>query len=84
MVHVGDAVGVTLWELFTYGQRPYKNIAVMDVPRYLEKGSRLAQPAICSIDVYTVMMKCLSLSSMNQNLDSNSDSYVFNIFSDDL
>jgi len=50
--------GVTLWELFTYGQRPYENIRAKDICEVLAKGERLAQPSICSIDVYMIMIKC--------------------------
>lgn len=50
--------GVTMWELYTYGQRPYDNIVARDIPSLLEKGERLPQPAICTIDVYMIMIKC--------------------------
>lgn len=50
--------GVTVWELFTYGQRPYENVRARDVPDLLEKGERLPQPSICTIDVYMIMIKC--------------------------
>lgn len=52
--------GVTLWELFTYGQRPYENVRARDIPDLLEKGERLPQPSICTIDVYMIMIKCKS------------------------
>lgn len=51
-------VGVTVWELFTYGQKPYDSIRARDVPDLLEKGERLPQPSICTIDVYMIMIKC--------------------------
>ena len=50
--------GVTVWELFTYGSRPYEHVRARDVPDLLEKGERLPQPAICTIDVYMIMIKC--------------------------
>ncbi|CAH1790477.1 unnamed protein product, partial [Owenia fusiformis] len=53
--------GVTVWELFTYGQRPYDNVRARDVPDLLEKGERLPQPSICTIDVYMIMIKCWML-----------------------
>ena len=53
--------GVTLWEMFTYGQKPYENNRAMEVPELLEKGERLPQPTICTIDVYMIMIKCKSL-----------------------
>jgi len=50
--------GVTLWELFTYGERPYDDIRAIDMARALDKGTRLPQPTICTIDVYMIMVKC--------------------------
>ena len=47
-----------MWELFTYGRRPYENVRAHDVPDILEKGERLPQPTICTIDVYMIMIKC--------------------------
>ncbi|XP_067003526.1 epidermal growth factor receptor isoform X2 [Anabrus simplex] len=55
------AFGVTVWELLTYGGRPYENVPARDVPELLEKGERLPQPAICTIDVYMIMIKCWML-----------------------
>jgi Protein tyrosine and serine/threonine kinase len=53
-----SVAGVTVWELFTYGQRPYDNVRATDIVTLLEKGERLPQPAICTIDVYMIMIKC--------------------------
>lgn len=50
--------GVTVWELLTYGGRPYETIPAREVPDLLEKGERLPQPSICTIDVYMLMIKC--------------------------
>ncbi|XP_023221875.1 epidermal growth factor receptor-like isoform X2 [Centruroides sculpturatus] len=55
------AFGVTVWELLTYGGRPYENISAREVPDLLEKGERLPQPPICTIDVYMIMIKCWML-----------------------
>ncbi|XP_058792194.1 epidermal growth factor receptor isoform X2 [Phymastichus coffea] len=55
------AFGVTIWEVLTYGQRPYENVPARNVPELLEKGDRLPQPVICSIDVYMIMIKCWML-----------------------
>ncbi|QQP57186.1 Receptor protein-tyrosine kinase, partial [Caligus rogercresseyi] len=57
------AFGVTVWELLTYGGRPYENIPARDVPDLLEKGERLAQPPICTIDVYMILIKCWMVDS---------------------
>ncbi|KAM4880923.1 receptor tyrosine-protein kinase erbB-3 [Sylvia borin] len=50
--------GVTLWEMMTFGAEPYAGIRLAEVPDLLEKGERLSQPHICTIDVYMVMVKC--------------------------
>uniref|UniRef100_A0A673D0P9 Receptor protein-tyrosine kinase n=1 Tax=Sphaeramia orbicularis TaxID=375764 RepID=A0A673D0P9_9TELE len=50
--------GVTIWEMMSYGAEPYDKMRPQDVPDLLEKGERLSQPQICTIDVYMVMVKC--------------------------
>uniref|UniRef100_A0A8C4WQQ7 receptor protein-tyrosine kinase n=1 Tax=Eptatretus burgeri TaxID=7764 RepID=A0A8C4WQQ7_EPTBU len=50
--------GVTIWELMTFGCKPYEGIPARDIPTLLEKGERLSQPPTCTIDVYMVMVKC--------------------------
>ncbi|KAI5730760.1 hypothetical protein M8J76_017108 [Diaphorina citri] len=53
------AFGVTIWELLTYGGRPYENCPARDVPLLIEKGERLPQPPICTLDLYMkVMLQC--------------------------
>lgn len=54
------AAGVTVWEMMSHGAEPYTSMHPNDVPGLLEKGERLAQPQICTIDVYMVMVKCKS------------------------
>lgn len=58
MVMLFYILGVTIWELFTYGQKPYEHVRARNVPEILEKGERLPQPNICTIDVYMIMIKC--------------------------
>ncbi|KAM6920355.1 epidermal growth factor receptor [Lycodopsis pacificus] len=50
--------GVTVWELMTFGTKPYDGIPACEIARVLEKGERLPQPPICTIDVYMIMVKC--------------------------
>ncbi|XP_033826025.1 receptor tyrosine-protein kinase erbB-3b [Periophthalmus magnuspinnatus] len=50
--------GVTVWEMMSFGAEPYASVPPQDVPGLLEKGERLSQPQICTIDVYMVMVKC--------------------------
>uniref|UniRef100_A0A8C1YTK0 receptor protein-tyrosine kinase n=1 Tax=Cyprinus carpio TaxID=7962 RepID=A0A8C1YTK0_CYPCA len=49
--------GVTVWEMMSYGAEPYSAMRPQEVPDLLEKGERLSQPQICTIDVYMVMVK---------------------------
>ncbi|KAJ8403976.1 hypothetical protein AAFF_G00343260 [Aldrovandia affinis] len=50
--------GVTVWEMMSFGAEPYAAMRSQEVPDLLEKGERLSQPQICTIDVYMVMVKC--------------------------
>uniref|UniRef100_A0A673K1W0 Receptor protein-tyrosine kinase n=1 Tax=Sinocyclocheilus rhinocerous TaxID=307959 RepID=A0A673K1W0_9TELE len=50
--------GVTVWELMTFGTKPYDGIPASEISEVLEKGERLSQPPICTIDVYMIMVKC--------------------------
>ncbi|XP_054647638.1 receptor tyrosine-protein kinase erbB-3b isoform X2 [Dunckerocampus dactyliophorus] len=50
--------GVTVWEMMSFGAEPYGSVQPQAVPGLLEKGERLSQPHICTIDVYMVMVKC--------------------------
>ncbi|XP_076838213.1 epidermal growth factor receptor [Brachyhypopomus gauderio] len=50
--------GVTVWELTTFGTKPYDGIPASEIAGVLEKGERLPQPPICTIDVYMIMVKC--------------------------
>ncbi|XP_061522885.1 melanoma receptor tyrosine-protein kinase-like isoform X5 [Phycodurus eques] len=50
--------GVTVWELMTFGSKPYDGIPAGEVAPLLERGERLPQPPVCTIDVYMLMVKC--------------------------
>ncbi len=50
--------------MMSYGAEPYSTMRPMEVPDLLEKGERLSQPQICTIDVYMVMVKCEFLPSV--------------------
>lgn len=52
------SLGVTVWELMTFGTKPYDGIPASEIAGVLEKGERLPQPPICTIDVYMIMVKC--------------------------
>uniref|UniRef100_A0A8D3AFW2 receptor protein-tyrosine kinase n=1 Tax=Scophthalmus maximus TaxID=52904 RepID=A0A8D3AFW2_SCOMX len=50
--------GVTVWELMTFGSKPYDGIPAGEITSVLEQGDRLPQPPVCTIDVYMIMVKC--------------------------
>ncbi|XP_053715073.1 melanoma receptor tyrosine-protein kinase-like isoform X2 [Synchiropus splendidus] len=50
--------GVTVWELMTFGSKPYDGIPASEITAVLERGERLPQPPVCTIDVYMIMVKC--------------------------
>uniref|UniRef100_A0AAQ5Z7Y1 Receptor protein-tyrosine kinase n=1 Tax=Amphiprion ocellaris TaxID=80972 RepID=A0AAQ5Z7Y1_AMPOC len=50
--------GVTVWELMTFGSKPYDGIPASEIALVLERGERLPQPPVCTIDVYMIMVKC--------------------------
>jgi L1 cell adhesion molecule len=60
------AFGVTVWELLTYGEKPYENVHPREMPDLLEKGERLSQPPICTIDVYMILIKCWMVEADNR------------------
>ncbi|XP_048488824.1 epidermal growth factor receptor isoform X5 [Plutella xylostella] len=55
------AFGVTIWEILSYGARPYENISARNVPELIENGLKLSQPAICTLDIYCIMVSCWML-----------------------
>lgn len=52
------AFGVTIWELLTFGMRPFEEYETKDVPAAVMDGARLHQPSHMSAEVYKVMYAC--------------------------
>ncbi|XP_060764092.1 tyrosine-protein kinase SYK isoform X3 [Neoarius graeffei] len=50
--------GVLMWEAFSYGQKPYKGMKGNEVIQMIENGDRMAAPASCPSEMYTLMLKC--------------------------
>lgn len=59
------AFGVTIWELLTFGRRPYDDTPARDVPDLIESGIRLKHPDTCSLELYITLLSC-----WNVNADS--------------
>ncbi len=56
------AYGVTIWEIFTFGQRPYFSLSNQEVLIKVSEGLTLEPPNNCPNEVRNVMQSCWSLS----------------------
>ncbi|ODM86552.1 Proto-oncogene tyrosine-protein kinase receptor Ret [Orchesella cincta] len=52
------AFGVLVWELTTLGASPYPGIPTEQLYSLLNTGYRMHQPENCSIELYSLMMRC--------------------------
>ncbi|CAH0554680.1 unnamed protein product [Brassicogethes aeneus] len=53
--------GVTVWELFTFGEDPWMGLIGSEILRKIEKdGERLHQPEACPPEVYRILLQCWS------------------------
>ncbi|EOA94575.1 Tyrosine-protein kinase ZAP-70, partial [Anas platyrhynchos] len=50
--------GVTMWEAFSYGQKPYKKMKGPEVISFIEQGKRMECPTDCPAEMYTLMQQC--------------------------
>ncbi|VDN09075.1 unnamed protein product [Dibothriocephalus latus] len=50
--------GVTLWEVFTFGKRPFEHLSARSLLQHLESGQRLCQPPSTNLDLYALMVSC--------------------------
>ncbi|VDN58447.1 unnamed protein product [Dracunculus medinensis] len=57
------AFGVTMWELFSYGEEPWVGFRGAEVLSKLESGERLSRPSSCSREFYELMMNCWSFNA---------------------
>lgn len=46
--------GILLYEVFSAGELPYKDLENGDVLPSIQEGRRLAQPALCPVDMYDI------------------------------
>ncbi|KAK3603679.1 hypothetical protein CHS0354_023276 [Potamilus streckersoni] len=58
--HASDvwSFGVTLWEMFSFGEPPYGEMKGIEVIQYIESGKRLERPEKCPPKVYEIMNNC--------------------------
>ncbi|XP_022108632.1 tyrosine kinase receptor Cad96Ca-like [Acanthaster planci] len=50
--------GVLLWEIVTFGARPYPNMHHTTMIAELQKGYRMPKPLHCTTKLYRMMLKC--------------------------
>lgn len=50
--------GISIWELFTFGEKPFEDKEAKDMYQLLKSGERPYQPVICSAEVWKVMGYC--------------------------
>uniref|UniRef100_A0A8C4F4U2 Tyrosine-protein kinase n=1 Tax=Dicentrarchus labrax TaxID=13489 RepID=A0A8C4F4U2_DICLA len=50
--------GITMWEAFSYGGKPYKKMKGPEVMRFIDAGNRMECPAVCPERMYAVMKEC--------------------------
>jgi len=55
------AFGIVLYELFTLGSIPYKELKNAEVVKSVTRGSRLDKPESCPEELYALMLRCWSL-----------------------
>ncbi|XP_041975466.1 tyrosine-protein kinase Shark [Aricia agestis] len=63
--HASDvwSYGVTLWEMFSYGQQPYGDMRGIEAIQLIENGERLKRPDNCPDEIYQVMLDCWTYSA---------------------
>ncbi|XP_018327039.1 tyrosine-protein kinase Shark [Agrilus planipennis] len=71
--------GVTLWEMYSFGQQPYGERKGAEAIEAIENGERLPQPANCPSRIYEVMLRCWSYNSDKRPTFSE----LFDIFAND-
>ncbi|KAL0268767.1 UNVERIFIED_CONTAM: hypothetical protein PYX00_010583 [Menopon gallinae] len=79
--HASDvwSFGVTLWEMFSFGQQPYGDMKGTEAIRFVEEGERLSQPEKCPDEVYRIMERCWNVDPAKRPTFAQ----LLNIFSTD-
>jgi len=55
------AFGVTLWEIMSYGAKPYSAVEPKEVRRKVREGLRLAKPRGCPAEVFQMLTGCFAV-----------------------
>jgi serine/threonine protein kinase len=69
--------GVTMWEIFSYGELPYQSMSNREAIDAVARGYRLPSPTACPENVYQVMLSC-----WKESAEDRPSFEVFNQFSE--
>jgi len=47
-----------MWEIMSYGVKPFPELQNNEVIDVVERGERLARPSTCPLGIYTLMSAC--------------------------
>ncbi|CAF0838356.1 unnamed protein product [Rotaria sordida] len=50
--------GVTMWEIYSFGQYPYGSMPTEEITQFIEANGRLQRPPGCSSSTYEIMLRC--------------------------
>lgn len=50
--------GVTIWEMYSFGESPYGDMKGSDAIKLIDAGERLKQPEACPDNIYKIMLDC--------------------------
>ncbi|XP_066517625.1 ephrin type-A receptor 4 isoform X2 [Hoplias malabaricus] len=50
--------GIVMWEVMSYGERPYWDMSNQDVIKAIEEGYRLPPPMECPVSLHQLMLEC--------------------------
>ncbi|CAH8622004.1 unnamed protein product [Heterobilharzia americana] len=65
--------GITLWEVYSYGERPYRDMKGAQILAMLDQGLRLSRPSRCPESIYSVMQQCW-------NFEGYTGQHLLNLF----
>ncbi len=68
--------GVTVWEVLTFGARPYGSKGVRELVKGVEAGERLEQPATCTIEIYAVLLECAYYLNVTNVIPAHNDALL--------
>ena len=50
---------MTVWEILTFGARPYQGKSAKEILKLLFSGQRLEQPSTTTIELYAILLECM-------------------------